>query len=304
MKRMAFLLFTALITVFASCKKETTTPESEFYLNVRFQFDENQARLDNLGQPAQIPAGNAGVTPLFNGMSTHYIELAPNKFTLLGDGEILYKGEETTTGGDMAVDFSKATVGGENEVILRIPLSQVAPGTYEWVRSSLTYQNYEIPFRYNNMDLTGTIASFVGFNTYISDFTVDQEQVTVNANKKQGFWAFEVDDSQLPFEVPLSQGQAPEGATTVPNPLFDTSPIPQGSCVVTGQFSTPFTITGNETQDINLVLSVSIKESFEFTDPNGNGLWEPRFRRKRGRYGCTGFNSGDRVTINSIGFHN
>jgi hypothetical protein len=72
-----------------------------------------------------------------------------------------------------------------------------------------------------------------------------------------------------------SQGQAPEGVTTVPNPLFDSSPIPQGSCVVTGQFENGLTIIGNEANDVIVTLSFSINNSFEWTEVNADGKYEP-----------------------------
>ena len=59
----------------------------------------------------------------------------------------------------------------------------------------------------------------------------------------------------------MTTGQAPAGATTVPNPIFASSPIPQGSCLVTGEFETPLVINGDETEDIVVVLSVSTKRS-------------------------------------------
>ena len=68
---------------------------------------------------------------------------------------------------------------------------------------------------------------------------------------------------------------APAGATTVPNPIFASSPIPFGSCLVTGAFDTPLTITGNETQDTIITCSVSINDSFEWIDSNGNGKYNP-----------------------------
>jgi hypothetical protein len=274
----AMLLFAVVIS---GCRKDeddppTTTPQADPpSLIVKFRFDSTQARLNNLGQPAPVPSGNAGITPQFNGMSSHYIELAPGMLTALGNGEIIYSGPSTSAGGDPGVDFDQAIIGAENETILSIPLSSITPGTYEWVRSSLTYQNYDIPFRSAGYDLIGTVASFVGFNTYITNYTIDQESIAVNDDKLQGYWGFETHDDQLPFTVAPITGQAPPGATTVPNPLFATSPIPQGSCVVTGELLQPLTITGNETSDIVLVLSVSIKQSFEFTDANGNGIYEP-----------------------------
>ncbi|MEJ6792058.1 MAG: hypothetical protein QNK89_04800 [Lacinutrix sp.] len=45
--------------------------------------------------------------------------------------------------------------------------------------------------------------------------------------------------------------------------------------MVTGEFSTPFTISGNETEDIEVVLSFSVNNSFEWTEVNNDGMYEP-----------------------------
>ena len=73
----------------------------------------------------------------------------------------------------------------------------------------------------------------------------------------------------------MSSGQAPAGATTVPNPLFASSPIPAGSCVVTGMFASPLVITGNETSDINIRVSLSTNKSFEWTEVANPGTYDP-----------------------------
>ena len=148
-----------------------------------------------------------------------------------------------------------------------IPISQVDPGSYEWLRVSLTYQNYEIDMKVLGLDITGTVASFVGYNTYISQLILNDSTVLVNDDRLQGFWAVETAFS-------LDTGQAPSGATTVPNPIFASSPIPQGSCLVTGQFANDLVITGNETEDIVVTISVSTNNSFEWTD-DGDGIFEP-----------------------------
>jgi hypothetical protein len=194
--------------------------------------------------------------------------MIPTALTALGGGEIVYQGPETNAGGDMAIDFDQAKVVGENEVFLSIPLDEVAAGTYEFVRVSVSYQNYNINYNALGFSLTGTLASFVGYNTYISELQVDQQSVTVNDDKLQGYWAFESAGT-------MTTGQAPAGATTVPNPIFASSPIPQGSCLVTGEFETPLTLTGEETEDVTVILSVSTNQSFEWTDPDGNGQYDP-----------------------------
>lgn len=277
MKRLIALFAVLNPIVFSGCQYGDDPAPYGPSIVFRFKFEPNQERVNSFGQPSTIPNGHAAQTPSFNSISGHYVELIPSAFTALGAGEIVYQGPETNAGGDMAIDFDRAKVVGENDVFLSIPLEEVAAGTYEFVRVSVSYQNYDIVFNasgFNN--LTGTLASFVGYNTYISDFSVDQEQLSVNDDKLQGYWAFEtnINIGGTTFTETTS-GQAPAGATTVPNPIFASSPIPQGSCLVTGEFESPLVITGEETEDIVVVLSVSTNQSFEWTDPDGNGQYDP-----------------------------
>lgn len=51
------------------------------------------------------------------------------------------------------------------------------------MRVSLSYQNYQIAVRSNGIDYTGNLASFVGFNTYISTFNIGSYPFVINANK-------------------------------------------------------------------------------------------------------------------------
>ena len=256
-------------TILISCNNDPDPPvASGPNLIFKFRFDPTQERLNNFGLPASVPAGHAGQSPSFNGISANYIEMTTSIFTALGGGEIVYEGPETSAGGSTAIDFSKATVVAEDEVFLSIPLSEVTPDTYHHLRVSLSYQNYDITFRAAGIDWTGTIASFVGYNNYITNYQIKEETITENANKLQGYWGFE-------YSLGSFTGQAPEGATTVPNPLFATSPVPAGSCVVSGEFDGGFTITGEETEDVTVIMSVSNNNSFEWTDGNGNGIYEP-----------------------------
>ncbi|MCB9185543.1 MAG: hypothetical protein H6601_02215 [Flavobacteriales bacterium] len=269
MKNQLLICVVLLSTAFSACNTNGDQQPDGPYLVFKFQFNPNQERYDSFGQPASVPSGNAAQSPNFNTISGHYVELIPTALTALGGGQILYKGDETNAGGAMAIDFDKAKVVGANEVFLSIPISDIAAGTYEFVRVSVSYQNYEITYNALGFNgLTGTLASFVGYNTYISSLLVNQQSVTVNDDKLQGYWAFESAGT-------LTTGQAPAGATTVPNPIFASSPIPQGSCLVTGEFETPLTLTGEETEDVTVILSVSTNQSFEWTDPDGNGQFDP-----------------------------
>lgn len=273
-KTLIISLLSAL--VFPSCKKDKDQPAPrEPMIVFRFKFDPTQQRLDNLGNPSVVPPNHGSQTPAFNKMSAHYIELAPNEFTPLGAGTVVFHHDETNAGGAQAIDFSKSVLAGNNQAFFSIPLKNVAAGSYKYLRVSLAYQNYDIQMRVSGFDITGTLASFIGYNTYINSFKIKDSTITLNANRKQGYWALELH----PFGVPLSNyivtGQAPEGATTVPNPLAGTSPIPAGSCVVTGAFSSPFVITGNETGDIIITVSLSTNNSFEWVENSTAGVYEP-----------------------------
>jgi hypothetical protein len=272
MKFQSIIAMAIAALLFQSCQKETDTGTSEANVNFIFKFDSTQVRLNAIGQPAAMPAGHAGQSPRFNSMSAHYVEMTPSAFTALGAGAVLYKAPEVTTGGAKAIDFSNSKFAGNNQVFLSVPIKSFAAGTYTWLRVSLAYQNYDIYMKVLGQTLNATVASFIGYNTYLNKFKVKDSTVTVNANKLQGYWAFETNYLGVGY---LSTGQAPPGATTVPNPLFATSPIPAGSCLVTGEFTSPLVVTGNEKTDINIIVSLSVNKSFEWIDVDGNGTYDP-----------------------------
>jgi hypothetical protein len=129
----------------------------------------------------------------------------------------------------------------------------------------------------HGMLLDGRVASFVGFNTYITSYKVKDQTIAVNGNKKQGYGAVEL--FNLPVGVPSQtaiQWQAPDSNTTVPNPIANTSPIPSGSCVVTGRFaSNGLRLQEMKHQDIVITVSLSTNKSFEWKDKNGDHLYQP-----------------------------
>jgi hypothetical protein len=268
-KIVGFFLILVSVFSFFSCEDEDDTL-NEPYLIVKFQFNPNQVRLNNLGQPAVIPSGHAAQSPDFSKISAHYFELAPTAYTQLTEGAVLYHADETTQGGSVAIDFSKAVIVREGEDFLKIPLSQVPQGSYEYVRVSLAYQEYNISIRNNGADYQGKLASFVGFNNYITTHTLGNNSFPVNGNRLQGYWAFALND--VPY---ATSGQAPAGATTVPNPIASTSPIPAGSCVVTGKFAQNLIINGSETRDVVITLSLSTNNSFEWQEVTADGKYEP-----------------------------
>jgi hypothetical protein len=269
-KRILYVLAAGSFFI-SSCKKDPVA-STEAKVNFIFKFDSTQARLNNIGQAAVLAPGRAAQSPRFNSMSAHYLELAPAATTLLGAGAVLYKAPEVTTGGAAAIDFSRASFAGNNQVFISVPVKSFAAGTYNWLRLSLAYQNYNINVNAAGQIINATVASFLGFNTYVSSYKVKDSTIAVNGNRAQGYWAVEASNGAFGL---VRSGQAPPGATTVPNPLFATSPVPAGSCVVTGQFTAPLVVTGNETSDINIVVSLSTNKSFEWIDVDGNGKYDP-----------------------------
>ena len=294
MKRTVLFACCMLLIAATACKKKTedpvpVTPDGPKLIFI-YDFDSTQVRLNNFGTAAPMPAGHAGQNPKMNSMSAHYIELAQNAWTQIGGGAVIFTEAETTEGGATAIDFSKSILAGKGGKFFEIPLSSITAGEYEYLRISLGYQNFDVQFHMDTVvavpgfgnvpivqDFPATVASFVGFNTFIKDYKIKADNITVNANKKQGYWGFEVKSSYNGYPINYTQtGQAPAGATTVVNPISSTSPIPAGSCLVTGPFSGgKLKITGNETQDIVIRVSLSTNKSFEWIDDNGNGKWEP-----------------------------
>jgi hypothetical protein len=246
----------------------------------KFKFDPNQERLGNLGTPTPLPSGHAGQSPSFNAMSAHYIELAPGPLTALGAGAVLYHAPETTAGGGTAIDFSQSRLAKDGEMFYEIPLKDVTPGDYQYLRVSLAYQNYNVNLYVDTtINVAGTnytiqdespctVASFIGYNTYVTNYKVKDQNLTVNGNRAQGYWGFEYAANFYGYQYNLlTSGQAPAGSTTVVNPLFATSPIPAGSCLATGAFTgDKLHITGQETKDVVVTVSLPTNKSFEWVE--------------------------------------
>lgn len=271
MKKIAYLLGLIIVgfTIY-SCTDLDDTP-AEPMLIIKFKVDPSQERLNNLGEVSNtVPSGNYYQTPDINGISSDYIELLPNENTQLGEGKIIYQSPRTTAGGASAIDFTQSTVVSENDTFLEIPLKSITPGDYKWIRSSISYQNFNIKVRHQGLDYTGNVMSFIGDNNYIGSLSISNYSFAINGNKPQGYWAY-----GLTAITYSKEGQTLPNETTVPNPLWQTSPIPQGSSIITGQFSTPLSITGLETRNIIVTLSLSSRRSFIWHEMISDNKYQP-----------------------------
>ena len=305
MSKYLFIPFLLVVAMAACVKPANNNNNNAAGPRLRFvlKLDSTQERLDAIGNPSTIPSAHRAQSPRFNSFGAHYIELAATDTTGVGRGTVLYVtptvstvpvvvGTSTFTN---AILFDSLKLKNSGEEIFSIPLSQVKAGSYKWYRMSVAYQNYDVnyvikagttvnaytfPTDYFG---TGTLASFVGFQTYINSYMLKTQSVTVAAPKMQGYWGFESPFvyAGVTYTTTPTQGQAPSGATTVVNPIFASSPIPQGSCLVTGQFKNKsltaqnLTITGTETSDITVIVSMSTNNSFEWLEMSGDNYYCP-----------------------------
>lgn len=287
------LIFSVLmgITMFSCSTDDPIVDPSQEdpRLNITFIMDVDAERLDNLGKPVVVPEGNAAQDPDFEILGLHFIGLYPDKFTPYDGGVTISSTATTGSGGETAIDFNGEIFFNEEVNTISVPLKNVAAGSYEYLRSSIGYQKYKITYNLegaameipdwpegvdDNIDVDGAVASFLGYNTYIGSYVIDTQTVTVNGNRAQGYFGMETSGDIQGFHfIELTEGEAPQ--TTVPNPINDTSPVPEGSCVVTGQFPTALVIPENPSGDINIEVVISINNSFEWEDGNGNGKYEP-----------------------------
>ena len=288
MKNIKIIFLTLTVIVLFSCSSDDEISPQELLLNITFIMDSNAARLDNLGDPVSVPSGNAAQSPDFGILGLHFIGLNPDKFTPYDNGVTVFSSPTTEEGGIAAIDFESELFLTEPDNKFSIPLNNIASGEYEYFRNSIGFQKYNITYNLggasanpdwpsglnDDIDIDGTLASFLGYNTYIENYMIVNQTVDVNANKLQGYFGLESNGIIGGQQISeLTEGNAPQ--TTVPNPIDDTSPVPAGSCVVTGKFPEALIIPENPTEDINIQVIISINKSFEWQDGNGNNKYEP-----------------------------
>lgn len=289
----AWLLYLMLCFFFSSCIKEDDRDNIDAKVIFRYKFDSTLERLGNDGQPASLKEGNGALSPVLNAMSVYHIELMPAASTPFEQGVVLFKAPGTTEGGEKAIDLSRQETAGNYEVFFAIPLKDIPPGEYEWLRVAPAYQQYAVSCHLDttitvvtdtssvdvliNDDFPATVAFFPGYNTYISSLLLRTLSLDVQGNRRQGFWGFEANyGAEVVNETDTLSGQLTEGGMTVVNPISDSSPVPPEYGVITAAFRPgKLVITGKETENIIVEVSFSTNHSFEWQEIIPNAKWDP-----------------------------
>ena len=272
------IALTLALVSFMACSKQ---PDKMLHFVVK--FDPLQEKLGNNGLPTTLKTGLAAQTPAMNSIGISGIELVKDDFTKFGQGVDVFSTPETTSGGEKALDYQQVRMLKEGEIVVSVPLKNVAAGTYNWIRTTVAAQNFDVQFNMTNVPFAGNflkergaLASFSTANNYITTYKVFSKTDSVRANKKQGYWSFETKLNQAykPYDK-MFNGQSSVGTFTSPNPLLQTAPTPLDNTILTGRFDTPLSITGSETQDVTVILTLSCNKSFEWEETiNRNGEWD------------------------------
>ena len=272
------ILIATLVLSGMGCKK----PNSAM-LHFKVKFDPLQERLNSSGKVVGTTAGRASQSVVMNSIGISNLELLAGSGTKSGAGETLLSVDDVFMEGNTAVDISKVKMIKEGEILISIPFNKIAAGKYEWIRTAVPYQNFDVQvnmlnvaFVGNLLNERGTLVGFYAPNNYISKYKIWEKENTVNGIKKQGYWGFETKFNPAYAQLnKIYTGQTTEGTNTFVNPIYQTSPILNGECIVTGRLDTPLSITGDETEDVTVILSFSVNNSFEWEEEiNRNGKWD------------------------------
>lgn len=263
--------------VFLGCKKEAN-PQ----IQVIWQQDPFQERLDNEGRLSPVSSSNLSLSPKLNTIAVEHIELLPSDPTRLFSGATLYSANNKQTVNDTTVSLEKLVFTPQSTPLSTSPLKSLQGKTFQWVCVWLAYQSFDVRFNLNNVpnigtitDESGTFNAFLGANTFISRHKVITKEDIVNDYRPQGYWLFET-NLRAAFTTynTFYRGQLPPRSVTAVNPLSATLATPRNSSIFIARLDKPITITGEEKNDVTITLTFSTNQSFEWRDNNRNGRWD------------------------------
>ncbi len=260
------------------CRKQNS---ARVYFKIK--FDPLQERLNSSGIVAGIGSGNAAQTPLMNTAGIEALEILRNAQAQPKDITTLFSVSTTTSGGNPATDYSKLIMVKDGDTFLSVPISNISPGKYEWLRIAIPFQNFDIRFNMLNVPFIGdlpderaTLASFISSENYITKYKIWEKEDVVNGNKKRGYWSLETRLNPAYNSLnTIFRGYITDNTITFVNPIVKAATSTNASSFITGKLDTPLSITGSETEDITIVLTLSINNMFEWEENiNRNGKWD------------------------------
>jgi hypothetical protein len=311
MKRIAWIIL--LVSLFTACTKGTN--ERYLIIKFQYSdtlptYNDTGALITDADRQF---LGVEGLTPLFNNISAHQVLLLRDSLASTEEYP-LYIGEEYfgRRGFDsMGIDLSSAKFVKEGENFIAIPLTMVKPGSYEWMKIEFSYQNLNVPFRldtiipsfrnpntgvqYPGASFNGiyasTIAGFLGHNTFIDNgYNINTVFTRMDSQYLgKGVYALETQLGTNAINYPTWTKTDRAGHVVAVNHLHKSQPNVLGfdytvAAINTSRYNkngdfvvaqSPLVITGTEKESIVINCMLSTNKCFEWSDNNGNKLWDP-----------------------------
>ncbi len=265
------------VAIFWNCNKD-----DDPQIQVFWQQDPFQERLDNEGRVSPVSSSNLSLSPKLNSIAVEHIELLPSEPTRLFSGATLYSVNNKQTINDTTVSSDRLIFTPSDKPLSTSFLKPLQGKTFEWVCVWLAYQNFDVRFNLNNVpnigtltDESSTFSTFLAAKTFISRHKVITKEDIVNDFRLKGYWVFET-NLRAAFAAynGVYRGQLSPTTVTAVNPLSASVTTPRYSSVFIARLDKPITITGDEKKDINITLTFSTNQAFEWRDNNRNGRWD------------------------------
>lgn len=272
-----FIALCLFLLCFWGCKKEEDPK-----IIVSWQQDPFQERLDNNGRPAPVASSNLSLSPKLNTIAVEHIELLTSEPTRLFSGATLYSANNKQTVNDTTVSIDKLVFTGQGTPLSTSSLRSLQGKTFQWICVWLAHQSFDVRFNLNNVPNIGTITdeggtfnAFLAANTFISRYKVITKEDVVNDYRPRGYWFFETNlRAAFASYNTFYRGQLAPLSVTAVNPLAASMVTPRRSSIFIARLEKPMTITGEEKNDVNITLTFSTNQAFEWRDNNRNGRWD------------------------------
>ncbi|MEO8087058.1 MAG: hypothetical protein ABI763_09575 [Bacteroidota bacterium] len=261
LNKFRILILSIPILVISSCKDKEILPDKTVNppasIEIFIHIDSLQDRLDNFGNPANIPTNHGTLSPKFNSVSIFKIELLDDSTENFNSGLIIYQSSDRVElhDGDSQLEYFYG-----NQL----------PRQFKFIRVYFNDQNYHFDLKYNGNIIDGTLLSFLWPNNYSSSFHIKDSIVNNDSIVHEGKWFLELGSTNNPV---LNGEVVPLSNITQPNVLYQEWPVPSSMYVVTCPINPIFSIDKFEHK--SFVLSISSNKCFEWVEHSDPAFFEP-----------------------------